>query len=133
MKQAIRKCYNSLASEKIKHQLHIVDKPEDVPEALGRLLVLHAARADAAASIKHPNVFASPVTSSFMLEYCTNLARRGALRIFQLVIDDEVVASRIGFILGDELYLYYSGYEPRWGRYSVMTTVVVEVRQMGDR
>lgn len=126
MKQAIRKCYNSLASEKMTPQLRIIEKPEDVPAALDRLFALHAARADAAASIKHNNVFASPVSRSFMLQYCTELAQRGALRIFQLVINDEVVATRIGFKFGDELYLYYSGYDPRWGRYSVMTTVVVE-------
>ncbi|MBS0237568.1 MAG: GNAT family N-acetyltransferase [Proteobacteria bacterium] len=126
MKQAIRKCYNSLASERIAFQLRIIDKPEDVPAALDRLFTLHAARASVAASIKHPDVFASPVSRSFMLQYCTELARRGALRIFQLVINDEVVATRIGFKFGDELYLYYSGYDPRWGRYSVMTTVVVE-------
>jgi len=28
--------------------------------------------------------------------------------------------------LGDSLYLYYSGYEPKWGDYSVMTTTVAE-------
>jgi hypothetical protein len=33
---------------------------------------------------------------------------------------------RIGFVIGDSLYLYYSGYDPRWSKYSVMTTTVVE-------
>ena len=126
MKQAIRKCYNSLGAEKITYQLRIIDKPGEVPAALDRLFTLHSARASVAASIKHPDVFASPVSRAFMLQYCTELARRGALRIFQLVINDEVVATRIGFKFGDELYLYYSGYDPRWARYSVMTTVVVE-------
>jgi len=126
MKQAIRKCYNSLASENIAYRLRIVDKPADVAAALDRLFELHASRAQAKTSIKHPNVFASPVSRSFMHQYCTELARQGALRIFQLMIDDEVVATRIGFVFGDELYLYYSGYDARWGRYSVMTTVVVE-------
>jgi CelD/BcsL family acetyltransferase involved in cellulose biosynthesis len=33
---------------------------------------------------------------------------------------------RIGFVVGDSLYLYYSGYDPEWSRYSVMTTTVAE-------
>ena len=34
---------------------------------------------------------------------------------------------RLGFIVGDSLYLYYSGYDPIWARYGVMTTTVAEV------
>jgi hypothetical protein len=37
-----------------------------------------------------------------------------------------VVATRIGFVVGRSLYLYYSGFDPRWSKYSVMTTTVVE-------
>ena len=43
-----------------------------------------------------------------------------------LCIAGEAVALRLGFVHDDELYLYYSGYDPAWGRYSVMTTVVAE-------
>jgi CelD/BcsL family acetyltransferase involved in cellulose biosynthesis len=55
------------------------------------------------------------------------MAERTCLRIFQLVIKDEVVATRIGFVLGNELWLYYSGHDPRWMPYSVMTTTVTEI------
>jgi CelD/BcsL family acetyltransferase involved in cellulose biosynthesis len=54
------------------------------------------------------------------------MAQRGQLRIFQIEIGGQVVATRIGFVLGRELYLYYSGYDVQWGRFSVMTTVVAE-------
>jgi CelD/BcsL family acetyltransferase involved in cellulose biosynthesis len=53
-------------------------------------------------------------------------ARRGIARVFQLEIGGEVVAMRLGFRFGDSLYLYYSGFDPAWSRYSVMTTVVAE-------
>ena len=32
----------------------------------------------------------------------------------------------MGLVLGRELYLYYSGYDPAWHRFSVMTTLVAE-------
>jgi len=33
---------------------------------------------------------------------------------------------RLGVLVGDNLYLYCAGYDPRWGRYGVMTTTVAE-------
>jgi len=48
------------------------------------------------------------------------------MRVFQLAIAGDVVALRIGFVIGGSLYLYYSGFDPRWSKYSVMTTTVVE-------
>ena len=38
----------------------------------------------------------------------------------------QIVAMRLGFVVDDSLYLYYSGYDPLWARYSVMTTTVAE-------
>jgi hypothetical protein len=58
----------------------------------------------------------------FLYAVCNNLAARDAVRLFQLRIGAEIVASRIGFAVGDSIYLYYSGFDPAWGRYSVMTT-----------
>src|SRR5262249_2517553 len=42
-------------------------------------------------------------------------------------VSGRVVATRLAFLYGDELYLYFSGYEPDYGKYSVMTTLVAEV------
>ena len=36
------------------------------------------------------------------------------------------MATRLSFLLGDQLYLYFSGYSPQWKQYSVMTTVLAE-------
>jgi CelD/BcsL family acetyltransferase involved in cellulose biosynthesis len=51
---------------------------------------------------------------------------RDAVRVFQLKIGPEIVASRVGFVVGDSVHLYYSGFDPAWARYSVMTTTVAE-------
>ncbi|GAC1676150.1 MAG: hypothetical protein NVS9B2_26560 [Steroidobacteraceae bacterium] len=48
------------------------------------------------------------------------------MRIFQLKIGAHIVASRIGFVVDSSLYLYYSGYDVEWSRYSVMTTTLAE-------
>jgi CelD/BcsL family acetyltransferase involved in cellulose biosynthesis len=87
---------------------------------------LHRERARAGARIKHSDVFAKPKDRAFLADYAQRMAERGQLRIFQLEIGGRVVATRLGFLLGDELYLYYSGYDMLWARYSVMTTLLAE-------
>jgi CelD/BcsL family acetyltransferase involved in cellulose biosynthesis len=46
--------------------------------------------------------------------------------LFQLRIGSHIVAARIGFVVGNSVYMYYSGFDPAWAHYSVMTTTVVE-------
>ena len=70
--------------------------------------------------------FASRSLGAFLYQVRERLAARGAVRVFQLRIADAAVASRIGFVIGDGLYLYHSGFDPAWGRYSVMTTMMAE-------
>ena len=84
------------------------------------------ARAAQEDTVKHANVFDGAQARALLRDYCLALAARGALRIFQLVIDDKVVATRIGFVLGDEIYFYFSGYDFAYSRFSVMTTTVAE-------
>ncbi len=77
-------------------------------------------------SIPHPNHFAAEGARRFLHEVCGELAARDIMRVFQLTIGGRVVASRIGFEVGDSLYLYYSGSDPEWSKYSVMTTTAAE-------
>jgi CelD/BcsL family acetyltransferase involved in cellulose biosynthesis len=76
--------------------------------------------------VKHANAFEWPESRAFLRDYARQSAERGELRIFQLWIAGEVVATRIGFCTGTDLYFYYSGHLPAFGRYSVMTTTVAE-------
>lgn len=126
IKESLRKCYNSLKRENLTFEFRVVTAPDDVPAAVERFLDLHKARADQADTIRHADVFDGGQARAFLHDYCLDLARRGALRIFQLVIGDKVVATRIGFVLGDEIYLYFSGYDYDYSRFSVMTTTVAE-------
>jgi CelD/BcsL family acetyltransferase involved in cellulose biosynthesis len=59
-------------------------------------------------------------------EYLNQVSETGSAKVFELLVEGHVVASRIGVVLGDHLYLYFSGFDPRMSRYSVMTTCKVE-------
>lgn len=126
VKESLRKCYNSLRRDGYDFTLDVATDEASAAVALARFFELHRARADLDGTVRHPNVFTTPETRAFLEDACARLARRGMLRIFQLRIGGAVVAVRIGFVVGDTLYLYFSGYDPAWGKYSVMTTTVAE-------
>jgi CelD/BcsL family acetyltransferase involved in cellulose biosynthesis len=126
IRESLRHCYNSLKRDGINFELEVACTRFDVKRAIGQFLALHSMRAQSDESIPHPNRFVSPKSQQFLYDVCDRLAARGAARVFLLRVRGEVVAARIGFVVGRGLYLYYSGFDPRWGRYSVMTTAVAE-------
>jgi CelD/BcsL family acetyltransferase involved in cellulose biosynthesis len=126
VKEAIRKSSRSLKRDGLEHRLEIARAPDDVDRALGPFFALHRARAHLTSTVRHPDVFRSKAARGFLRDVCAGLARRDAVRVLQLRIGGEIVASRVAFAIGDTLYLYFSGYAPEWGRYRVTTTVVVE-------
>ncbi len=126
IRESLRHCYNSLKRDGHDFKLTMAADPADVRAAVDRLFELHAMRATLEGTIDHPNRFASRTVRQFVYHVCEQLALRDAVRVFQIEIAGTVVASRIGFMVADSLYLYYSGFDPRWKRYSVMTTTVAE-------
>jgi CelD/BcsL family acetyltransferase involved in cellulose biosynthesis len=126
IRESLRRCYNSLAREGHRFAFEIAETPAAVPAALERFFELHAMRAEVRGTIAHQNVFDTPAARAFLVDVSQRLAARGATRIFAIRIGEEIVAVRVGFVVGDSLYLYYSGYDPAWGKHSVMTTVVAE-------
>jgi CelD/BcsL family acetyltransferase involved in cellulose biosynthesis len=126
VKESLRKCYNSLKRDGHTFTFHAHAQPEQVAPAVDRFLSLHARRAEAVGTIEHKDVFRASRARTFLAEYSQRMAERDQLRLFELEIGGQVVAARMGMILGDELYLYYSGYDLAWSKYSVMTTLVAE-------
>jgi len=126
IRESIRHGYNSLRRDGIEFELRIAKDPAAVNEALESFFALHTQRANLTGTVKHGNVFTTESSRSFLREVCGRLSERGMVRLFQLVIHGEVVAARLGFVVQDSLYLYYSGYDLRWADYGVMTTTLVE-------
>jgi CelD/BcsL family acetyltransferase involved in cellulose biosynthesis len=126
MRKNVRKAYESIENAGHEFIIRIVERPEDVASALDRFFVLHAKRSEASDMIVHPNKFADPRNRAFLIEYVTEMAKRNQLRIFELCIGGQTIASRLTFLLDQELYFYYAGYDPAWRDYSVMTVLMAE-------
>ena len=127
MRKNLRKCYEFLERDGFAVALRVTERPGDVEAAMARFLALHAARADAVGLIYHPDKFARARERGFLGDYLRGAADRGELRIFELEIGGAVVASRVAFLIGSDLYLYFAGYDPAWKNYSVMTVLMTEV------
>jgi hypothetical protein len=126
IRESLRHCYNSLARAGHRFELHVAETPGAVGAALPVFFELHGQRAALRSTVRHPDRFALPSERRFLTDVCVPLAGRGVAKVFELRIRDAVVATRVGFVFGDSLYLYNSGFEPTWAPYSVPTTVVAE-------
>ena len=125
-KEALRKCYNSLKRDGLSFEFEVLTQVDQVEPALADFFRLHRIRSELTDTVAHPNAFAAERSRQFLTTVCKRFAARGKLRVFQLRIAGRVVACRLAFVCGDALYLYYSGYEPEFGQYSVMTTLLAE-------
>jgi CelD/BcsL family acetyltransferase involved in cellulose biosynthesis len=129
VKESLRKCYNSLKRAGLDYALEVVTDREEMKDALHDFFRLHAQRASYPGSIRHPNIFASSEARAFLVDVCERLSERGQARVFRLRVGGSLVATRVAFVMGGTLYLYFSGYEREFGKYSVMTTLLSEVIQ----
>jgi CelD/BcsL family acetyltransferase involved in cellulose biosynthesis len=126
IRESLRHCYNSLRRDGHQFELQVIADRTGLELALDRFLELHVMRSRLGGTVKHANRFSSQVSRDFLYAVCDRLAARGYVRLFALKIRGRSVAMRLGFVVGDALYLYYSGYDPAWARYGVMTTTVAE-------
>lgn len=127
MRKNLRKAYDLLKRDGFIFSVRVSERPEDVAGSVERFLALHAARAQVRDMIPHPYRFGQTRARAFLDTYLRGVADRGELRIFELEIGGAVVASRLAFLLGHDLYMYYAGYDPAWKNYSVMTVLVSEM------
>ena len=126
IKESLRHCFNSLKRDGLTAELDVAVTPEQIASALETFFELHAVRSKQGDGVTHPDRFADPIARRFLMLASARFASRNIARVFTLRIGGVPVASRVGFLLPEGLYLYYSGFDPAWGQYSVATTIVAE-------
>ncbi len=127
IKESLRKCYNAPKRDGVELEwVTLAKQGPELEHAVSDLLRLHAARSTLPNTVAHPNVFRSAASRQFLREVCSRFAMQDRLRVYQLRHNGAVVATRIGFVCNRSLYLYYSGFDPAYAKYSVMTRVVAE-------
>lgn len=129
IKESLRKCYNAPKRDGLQFEMEVARDASQIDAALRTFLRLHHARSKMEDGVQHRDVFASVMARRFLLQVAEQFAKRDCLRVFTLTSGGVPVAARVGFVVGDSLYLYYSGFDPAYGKYSVMTRTVAEAIQ----
>jgi CelD/BcsL family acetyltransferase involved in cellulose biosynthesis len=122
VKESLRKCRNAPRRAGLDFRLEVATRSEHMGPALDRFFELHAARAHSTNTVYHGNVFKTAAARNFLRELCARYAAREITHIFNLKLRERTIATRLGFKLGGSMYLYFSGYDPAYGRYSAMTS-----------
>lgn len=124
IKESLRRCYNSLKRDELSHRLEVL-RGDQIPAVLPQFYALHGMRASAEDTIAHPDYFCVESHRKLIEDFMVSgSAQRCCMLV--LYVGEQPVAMRLAFAMPDALYLYYSGYDLAYGRYSVMTTLVAE-------
>jgi CelD/BcsL family acetyltransferase involved in cellulose biosynthesis len=128
---SLRRYYRDLDAAGLSHRLEVVEAPTSIAAALNDFFRLYEARENLKGERSQADLFSSYQAKAFLTDVCVRLAERNVTKIFRFWIDDALVATRIGFEVGDNLYLYYSGWDSAYSKYSVMTLLVGQAFQYG--
>jgi CelD/BcsL family acetyltransferase involved in cellulose biosynthesis len=126
IRESLRHGYNSLKRNGLTIRFDAGADPVASARALPDFFRLHSLRARAKNAVPHADRFASRSARAFLESVVARLSAKGIAKVFTLTVGGAVVAARIGFVVRGSLYLYYSGYDPAFAKYGVMTTTVAE-------
>jgi CelD/BcsL family acetyltransferase involved in cellulose biosynthesis len=126
-RKSLRKGYEFIDRDGHKLAFRVIDQRGELKEALRRFLALHRARSQADDMAYHRDNFAIKRHRDFMAEAIDGFAAQGSARAFEMHVNGKLAAIRLAFAFDNELYLYFSGFDPEWKKYGVMTTLVVEI------
>ena len=126
IKESLRHSYNSLAREGRKWRFDVVDDPDRAAAAVSDFLELHRARARWDKGPRHPDHFPGESHRAFLRGVTADLMAGAAAQVCEIRVEGALAASRIVFSYGDSIYLYYSGFDPRWARNGVSTLLTAE-------
>jgi CelD/BcsL family acetyltransferase involved in cellulose biosynthesis len=128
IKQSLRHCYNSIARQGWRAELRVMSDPAQIILNLPDFYAMHSARANARTAVAHPDYFYTQANRGFLEDFiCGFPGRTTKPFLFSLLIEGKPVAMRMGLLMDRELFMYCSGFDLKYARYSVMTTLVAEV------
>jgi Acetyltransferase (GNAT) domain len=126
IKKNIRNSHAALARDGHAWTVETIVNTSELESALSEFFRLHTARAMSTRGPRHPDHFASSSAREFLRSVALDLTAERRFMVIRLRIKNEVVATRLVLVTGGCFYLYHSGFDPVWWRYSVSTTLVAE-------
>ncbi len=126
IKEAIRKCHNTLKRDGVEPIFACLADAASIRDMLPAFYRLHGERARKQDGVHHPDYF-QPAEARSLIDLLASDPAKSGIRMLVLKDGDRVIAARLAFETSRGTYLYYSGYDADYGKYSIMTRLVVEV------
>ena len=127
VKESIRHSYNSLKRDGRSYALSVASNPVDLEHSIHHLFELHRLRSRVNDRFPHRDHFQQRRVRQFLTEALEAMAQSNHAVLHTLAIDGEVAAVRVTMEVNGSLYLYFSGFEPRWWKQGVPTLLLVEM------
>ena len=126
MKENLRHCYNSLKRNNHRFHFELVRGRAASPDVLNEFFELHTARSMMPDAPYHPDHFSSTLHREFLRRLVEGPMAEDCLMVARLRVGNKTVASRLVLPANGELFLYYSGFDPAWRKYGVMSLLTAE-------
>lgn len=127
IKESIRHSYNSLGRQGVGYQFTVDQALSPQAGWLEEFFRLHHLRAVAQGHLAHVDYFQRNAVRAGVASVLKRAGEATQVRVFVLRIDGSPAAIRVGLQVDGSLYLYYSGFDPRWWRQGVMTMLMTEI------
>jgi CelD/BcsL family acetyltransferase involved in cellulose biosynthesis len=135
VKESIRRGSNRLGRDG--HEWKIVEpdsSPEAIDRAIAKLVSLHRDRAALDGTEPHPDYFADPREEAMLHDVGRRMNGSQCFTPLTLAVDGEEVAARLVLETPDTVFFSVSGFDPRWWRHNVATTLLaLALRRSIDR
>lgn len=126
IKESLRHGINSLKRDGHVWESIAPDGPGAVDGALDDLRAVHRARAQLRARIRHPDQLADRAEEAFFRDVARRMFAAGQLTPLLLRIDGATAAARLLLHANGVTYFSLSGFDERWWRHNVATTLTAE-------
>ena len=123
MKENANNYVNRLRRAGHEERLVVATEPSELDGALDVFLHMHKTRAEANLKPPHRDRFATPAARDFLRTVAHRLLARGRIWPAVLEIDGRPIAAQLWLLLDKRAYRYYSGFDPAWARFGVMTVL----------
>jgi CelD/BcsL family acetyltransferase involved in cellulose biosynthesis len=125
VRKAVRRGREAAQRAGLDLRFSVVADREELTRLLPEFFALHGARAAAPGMSRHPDIYAKPRARAFLADLAAGWRPGGFLALVQRH-QGRTVACRLAFRQTDTLYLYDSGFDPAYARYSVMTRTLAD-------
>lgn len=123
MKDNVNNYVNRLRRDGHEDRLVVACTGSELDLALDNFLELHRKRSESPLKPAHRNRFGTAESRTFLREVAHRLLSQQAIWVCQLMVDAQPVAVQMWLVQGRRMYRYYSGFDPEWARYGVMTVL----------